>query len=270
MTKFIILDIETTGLDPKLSATIEIGAVKLCEGTVIDHYEALIKPRVAVDAGAFATHGLSDEFLLANGRPPLEVFREFFQWIDGGTLVAHHGIGFDFPFLAEECERYQIERPPLRLLDSLILARRLLSVSDGGFSLKALCHKYCIVNEKAHRALSDARALEKVFQHILQSCPNPDLLWEASFQREFHRLLEAPQGFEWLKESIDSGGPVLITYQTQGKPPARERWVRPLNFSISWNGLVGLRAQCLETHREKLFRLDRIGQPHHSNDNTPK
>lgn len=266
----VILDIETTGLDPRLSATIEIGALRLDGNAIVGQYEALIRPRVKVEPGAFATHGLSDDYLSAYGREPAAVLTEFFQWVEDSPLVAHNGISFDFPFLAEEAQRYAIPRPPLRLLDTLPLSRAFLATPNGSFSLKSLCAAYGVTNEHAHRALADAKATTEIFKHILKACPDAEKLWRMSYGFELSRLLEPPAGFEWVQAAMDRGEDLKIAYESGGTPPGRERWIHPLNFSVGISGRPSLRAMCLEDKIEKQFRLDRMRKPHSSNESTPK
>ena len=164
----IILDTETTGLDPlRGDRLVEIGCVeihnRLPPGQTFHRH---LNPERDMPAEAFAVHGLSTEFLATK---PLfgEVVDEFIEFIGDAPLVIHNA-SFDIAFINAELER--IRRAPIprdRLVDTLLLARR----KHPGVSnrLDDLCSRYAIDNSRRtkHGALLDAELLAEVYIDLI-------------------------------------------------------------------------------------------------------
>jgi DNA polymerase-3 subunit epsilon len=164
----IVLDTETTGLDPfEGHRIVEIGCVELVNciptGRVWHGY---VNPERDMPYAAFEVHGLSTEFL--RGKPRFaEIAEEMLAFIDGAMLVMHNA-AFDFGFLNAELDR--IARPLLRwdrVVDTLALARRRHPGSPC--SLDALCKRYDIdLSERdKHGALLDCRLLARVYAELV-------------------------------------------------------------------------------------------------------
>src|SRR6201746_2837618 len=164
----IILDTETTGLDPlRGDRRVEIGCVKvfnrLPPGQTFHRH---INPERDMPAEAFAVHGLSSEFLADK---PLfaHVVEEFLEFIGDAPLVIHNA-SFDISFINAELDR--IKLPAIareRLVDTLLLARR----KHPGVSnrLDDLCSRYAIDNSRRtkHGALLDAELLAEVYIDLI-------------------------------------------------------------------------------------------------------
>ncbi len=168
MLREIVLDTETTGLDPrKGDRLIEVGCIELVNRIPTGReFHRFINPERAVPAEAEAVHGLSTAFLLDK---PLfaEVSEEFLDFIAGDTLVIHNAV-FDVGFLNAELER--LKGPAIsmsRVVDTLQLARR--KHPAGPNSLDALCKRYGIDNSKRlkHGALVDSLLLAEVYVELL-------------------------------------------------------------------------------------------------------
>jgi len=166
MMRQIILDTETTGLEPAQGhRVIEIGLVELINrrptGRTFHRY---LNPERPVDEGAKAVHGLSDEFLA--GQPKFaEVAADFIEFVRGSELIAHNA-NFDVGFLDHELGR--LPNPYLiadlaKVTDSLEIARKLHPGQRN--SLDALCKRYTVdnSNREFHGALLDARLLADVY-----------------------------------------------------------------------------------------------------------
>lgn len=168
MLREIVLDTETTGLDPrKGDRLIEIGCIELVNRIPTGReFHRYINPERPVPAEAEAVHGLSTAFLLDK---PLfaEVAEEFLDFIAGDALVIHNAL-FDVGFLNMELER--LRHPAIamsRVVDTLQLARR--KHPAGPNSLDALCKRYGIDNSKRikHGALMDSLLLAEVYVELL-------------------------------------------------------------------------------------------------------
>lgn len=160
----IVLDTETTGLDPTTGdRVVEIGAVELLNGVVTgSHFHAYINPERDMPEAAFRVHGLSEEFL--RGHPVFaKIAADFATFIGEDRLVIHNA-DFDVKFLNSELGRLAL--PILqsnRVVDSLLLARR--KHPGAANSLDALCARYGVdtSRRKKHGALLDAELLAEVY-----------------------------------------------------------------------------------------------------------
>lgn len=164
----IVLDTETTGLDPKTGdRVVEIGCVELLNRIQTGvSYHVYINPERDMPEEAFRVHGLSSEFL--STKPKFaEVAGEFLDFIADDALVIHNA-AFDVGFL--DAELGKLGKPPIerdRVIDTLTLARR--KNPGGQNSLDALCSRYGIDNSKRtkHGALLDSEILAEVYLELL-------------------------------------------------------------------------------------------------------
>lgn len=164
----IVLDTETTGLDPLTGDRIvEIGAVELLNHIPKgSRFHVYLNPERDVPAEAQAVHGLTREFL--SDKPLFrDVADDFLAFIGDAQLVIHNA-SFDLAFLNAELTR--IGRAPIpthRTTDSLDLARRRHPGASN--TLDALCQRYGIDNSRRdlHGALLDAELLAEVYVELL-------------------------------------------------------------------------------------------------------
>jgi len=163
--KYVVFDIETTGLNTSEDRIIEIGAVNVIDGVIVEEFSKLINPLIPIPYQAYSVNGITDDMVKDAPFPGL-VFTEFSRFIEGvDFLVGHNANRFDYPFLQAEFDRYFVKHSKLPLKDTLWLARNKLR-GLRSYSLKNLCIHYNIVNEDAHRALSDALATQKIFDLV--------------------------------------------------------------------------------------------------------
>jgi DNA polymerase III subunit epsilon len=164
----IVLDTETTGLDPfQGHRLIEIGCIELINripsGEVFHRY---VNPERDVPAEAFAIHGLSAEFL--KDKPLFaEIADDLLAFIRDAPLVIHNA-AFDLGFINAELER--VAKPAIareRMVDTLLLARR--KHPAGPNRLDDLCARYGIDNTRRtkHGALLDAEILAEVYVELI-------------------------------------------------------------------------------------------------------
>jgi DNA polymerase-3 subunit epsilon len=164
----IVLDTETTGLDPlRGDRLVEIGCVEILNRMPTGQtFHRHLNPERDMPAEALAVHGLSSKFLA--GKPLFaHVVEEFLEFIGDAPLVIHNA-SFDIAFINAELDR--IKRPPIareRLVDTLLLARR----KHPGVSnrLDDLCSRYAIDNSRRtkHGALLDAELLAEVYIDLI-------------------------------------------------------------------------------------------------------
>ncbi len=156
-TEYVIVDLETTGLDPVQDEIIEIAGVKVRRGLIVDQFSALVDPGLPVSGEIQALTGISNEMLA--GQPAIQdIMPEFAAFVGEAELAAHNA-PFDSAFL----HKYW---PDSRAwLDTLTLAQILWPLSPS-YSLANLVNQLDIENNSAHRALSDALATAELFIRI--------------------------------------------------------------------------------------------------------
>ncbi|AXC48924.1 DNA polymerase III subunit epsilon [Paracoccus suum] len=165
----IVLDTETTGLDPATGDRIvEIGAVEIVNYLPTGRtYHQYIDPQRPMPADAFAVHGLGDEFL--RGKPVFnQIAAEFLAFIGDAPLVIHNA-SFDMRFLNAELKNCgHPELPHSRAVDTLALARDKLP-GGASASLDSLCQRFGIDNSgrELHGALLDSQLLAEVYLELV-------------------------------------------------------------------------------------------------------
>lgn len=187
----IVLDTETTGLDPATGDRIvEIGAVELVghmpTGRTFHQY---VNPERTMPQEAFDVHGLGDEFL--SDKPKFaEIAHAFMAFIGDARLVIHNA-SFDMKFLNAELGRAGFSPlPEDRAVDTLVMARQRFPGSPG--SLDALCRRFGIDNSSRtlHGALLDSEILAEVYLELVGG-RQPDFGLSQDLVRTDHVDVEA-------------------------------------------------------------------------------
>ena len=171
--RFVLLDSETTGLDPRKDRIISIGAVAVEDGEIRleDSYEALLK--VAVNTSAVTVHGITREESLRGMDEP-EALEQFLAYLKDGVIVGHH-IAHDVECFNVGYERHFGFRLRNRSLDTMALTLHL--ERDGAFAgreaisqftLDALCEMFGVVPHDRHTAPGDAFITAQVFLRLLR------------------------------------------------------------------------------------------------------
>ena len=163
----IVLDTETTGLDPAQGhKIIEIGCVEMVNRRLTgNHLHVYINPKREVEAAALEVHGITNEFLADK---PLfnDIARSFIDFVEGAELIIHNA-PFDIGFLDHELaalkQGYKSMADYCSVLDSLVMARKKHPGQKN--NLDALCKRYMVDNtqRELHGALLDAEILADVY-----------------------------------------------------------------------------------------------------------
>ncbi len=163
----VVLDTETTGLEPSAGhRIIEIGCIEIINRRVTNnHWHHYIQPDREVDEGAFAVHGISNEFLRDKPRFA-DLADDFLDYIRGAELIIHNA-PFDVGFLNHELALLGDDQPRIAdicgVLDTLVMARQRHPGQKN--NLDALCKRYEIDNSARtlHGALLDSEILAEVY-----------------------------------------------------------------------------------------------------------
>ena len=226
----IVLDTETTGLDPlRGDRLVEIGCVEIFNRMPTGQtFHVYINPERDMPQEAFAVHGLSSEFLADK---PLfaQVAAEFIEFIGDAPLVIHNA-SFDISFINAELGR--ISLPAIvrdRLVDTLLLARR----KHPGVSnrLDDLCSRYAIDNSRRtkHGALLDAELLAEVYIDLIGARQSQLILTETVVTRH-EGINDAPRRQRTVP---------LAPRLTEAEQAAHREFVATLGDKPIWNEFFG-------------------------------
>jgi superfamily I DNA/RNA helicase len=150
---FTAVDIETTDKNVATAEIVDLAAVRVRNGVIVDEWSSLVKPRVPIHAAAAAVTGITAAHV--EDAPYFEqVWQRFREFCGNDTVVAHNGYRFDFPILERMSGGHS-----LVTYDTLILAREL---HPGSRRLTDLATHFQVPSGQAHRALDDSRTLALV------------------------------------------------------------------------------------------------------------
>ena len=190
---FTVVDLETTGGTPGFTKITEIGAVRVESGRQVATFSQLVDPRQPVPAKITEITGINAAMLV--GQPPIEeVLPRFLEFSADSVLVAHNA-RFDLGFLDYELSVLMSRTFPRPTLDTLRLARRLLSPMRC--SLAALAERFDTAVKPSHRALDDALATAEILLLLLARLQEQGVttleevvrLCEPGARRNYHKIV---------------------------------------------------------------------------------
>ena len=163
--EFVVFDLETTGLSAQRNRICEVGAVRVKALELVDSFESLVNPGVALPQQVARLTGLRDQEL--RRAPSMTgVLRRFLVFAGDDLLVAHNA-RFDQRFLERQLlvkHGRRLSEPPLC---TAALARRLLEGRVRRVGLASLAHFFGVPTRPCHRALPDAEATAQVLVHLI-------------------------------------------------------------------------------------------------------
>ena len=162
LKSYIAFDLETTGLKPQENEIIEIGALKVREGKVVDRFMEFIHPLSPISSAISELTGITND-MVATARSCEQVLPDFLDFCEDDVLIGHN-VMFDYSFT--KCSASKCGLPfEKNGLDTLKIARK-VHIDFPSKSLGALCDYYHIENKSAHRAYHDALATAKLYQTL--------------------------------------------------------------------------------------------------------
>ncbi|MBQ3864971.1 MAG: PolC-type DNA polymerase III [Clostridia bacterium] len=167
---YVVLDVETTGLDMQADEITEIAAVKYRGGEEIETFTTLVNPGIPIPETVVKLTGITDEMVLSQPKIT-EVMPAFADFMEGSVLCAHNA-SFDYAFISRAAQRVGKEIP-VRVVDTLALSRALLPHMKS-HRLNLVCKELGVILERHHRALSDTRATGEMFLKLLEMAESRD------------------------------------------------------------------------------------------------
>lgn len=176
--EFAVIDLETTGLDPEYCSIIEVAAIKVKDGSVVDSFTSLVRPKWCsyitdefpdepfivkdgvriqyVDSFITELTGITNEML--DAAPETEqVLESFTDFVESSTIIGHN-VNFDINFLYDNCLQYLKKPFANDFIDTMRMSRRLFKDFEN-HKLATLIKNFGITEENTHRALADCEAI---------------------------------------------------------------------------------------------------------------
>ena len=161
---YVVFDLETTGFSSIKDKIIEIGAVKVENGVIIDKFSTFVNPKVPIPFKITNLTGITDDMVME--APDIEtILPQFLEFVGDAVLVAHNA-SFDVSFIEQNC-RYQDITPDFTSVDTVAMARILLPTLSK-FKLNVVANALHISLENHHRAVDDAGATAEIFVKFVE------------------------------------------------------------------------------------------------------
>lgn len=163
---YVVFDLETTGISCVYDEVIEISAVKVRGGKIVDEFSTLVNPGRPIPYAASRVNGITDG-MVKDAPGFYEALGSFLGFAGNDVLVGHNIHTFDLKFIYRDAEKYFGKIPDNDYVDTLQLARRCLPQLSA-YKLVDLAGFYGISPEGAHRALNDCRMNQQIFERLGQ------------------------------------------------------------------------------------------------------
>ena len=161
---YVVFDLETTGFSPESNRIIEIGAVKVQNGSIVDRFSTFVNPQVPIPFRIEQLTSINDSMVL--DAPVIEeILPKFMEFCEGCVMVAHNA-DFDMSFIKMNCKRMGIDCNPT-IIDTVALARILLP-NLNRFKLDTVAKALNILLDNHHRAVDDAGCTAEIFVKFIE------------------------------------------------------------------------------------------------------
>lgn len=151
-SEYVCIDLETTGLSPEFDSIIEISAVKVVRGEIVDKYTSLINPKCHISKFISQLTGITDD--LVKDAPTIdEVLPEYLNFI-GNSIIIGHNVNFDVNFIYDKSERITKKYFSNNFIDTMRLSKLLIKSLEH-YRLKDIADVLNVEYTNAHRSLSD-------------------------------------------------------------------------------------------------------------------
>lgn len=208
----VVLDVETTGLEPDIDRIVQIGLVTQPPGGVIQQFQSLVNPGCPIPPEVTEIHGITDEAVKDAESFPA-VWSRVAELLEGADLCAYNA-RFDLSMIEAECKRNGIPwEPPARVIDPLLIFR-----AFHPHTLVGAVRHYCgREHEDAHSAMGDVLATLEVLekQSEAHGLASVEQLIEASQPAKNAQWVDATRKFYWR-----FGAPVFAFGKHRGRPLA--------------------------------------------------
>lgn len=225
---YVVLDLETTGLDPQRDSIIETAAVRVMDGKVIEEFQSLINPMCRIDSFITELTGITNE-MLAEAPLAQQVLPAFLDFIGDSVVVAHNA-NFDVNFLYDGCTKYM--NRPFRndFIDTMRFSRRLFR-EHSHHRLCDLIERFGIGCDVEHRALADVWQTHQCYEYMKAYIPEHNLSLDALLpQRTVFSVKDVIATTDIFDVSHPVFGKTFVFTGTLERMPRREAMLLVVNL----------------------------------------
>ena len=168
---FVVFDLETTGFSAEVDRIIEIGAVKIKNGEIVDNFSKFVNPKIPIPFRIEKLTGINDSMVM-EAEPIEKILPEFLEFCGDAVMVAHNA-GFDTSFIINNAERLGIKYDPT-IMDMVLLAQFVIP-NLHNYKLDTLCKHLAVSLENHHRAVDDAQATAYIYLKMVKMLEERDI-----------------------------------------------------------------------------------------------
>lgn len=172
VSNYVVLDLETTGLDPTWNEIIEIGAIRVRNHEIVETFSSLVKPDIPIDDFIASLTGITNE-MVADAPAINAILPQLFDFV-GNDIVVGHNVNFDINFLYDNSLRCTGRGFTNDFVDTMRLSRRLFP-EEAHHRLADLELRFNLHNENAHRAMSDVLLTKECYDYMRRHIVNCDI-----------------------------------------------------------------------------------------------
>ncbi|MCM8786136.1 MAG: exonuclease domain-containing protein [Candidatus Omnitrophica bacterium] len=269
--EIIVLDVETTGLNPEIDRICEISLLKFKNSNLIENFTTFINPESKIPSNISKLTGIRD--IDVENAPKFEqVAEKIYDFINGKILLCHNA-SFDISFLKKEFERTKkYNLPEIKIIDTYLIAKKFFNFKKN--SLHAISEFYKIEGTE-HRAEDDAKKTFEIFKIFCRELGkiyrsiSLNSLFLFRYQKNFflkriifdinqieNKIYLKKVILEKIEKALNEKREILIKYMNM-KKEITERKILPIEI-INENGVKYLIGFCQLKKEERKFRIDRI------------
>lgn len=195
--EYVVLDLETTGLDPSYEEIIEIAAIKISNGVKVSEFATLVKPEDNIDEYITQLTGITND--MVKDAPNIEkVLLELKEFLGDSVIVAHNA-NFDINFLYDNYMVSLNEPFTNDFIDTMRISKKLYK--EIRHRLIDLANFFSIPLEVQHRAMADCNTTFKIYEHMRNHCRNNNVdlksLFRSSHGKSFNLKEFKPESHEF-------------------------------------------------------------------------
>lgn len=164
LDSYIIIDIETSGLDYKKDRIIEIGILKITEGKIYDRWQTLIKQKISITDKITQITGITKELIDKEGVDEVYALKKLMDVIGNNTVVGYN-VSFDLNFIQVACNELSVANIIKHSVDILNIARRKIDFINN-YKMQTVAQYFSIDATEVHRALPDCELEYRILQEL--------------------------------------------------------------------------------------------------------
>lgn len=256
--EIVALDVETTGLDPKIDRICEIALLKIKEEIIVEKFISLINPEMENPPIKFPVNEIKYDDV--KDAPFFrDVAEKIYNFMKDKIILCHNA-NFDIPFIKKEFERCRYEFPKIKIIDTYLIAKKFFNFESN--SLDYISNFFGIERIWKHRAEDDAKAAFEIFKLFCKEIKK-EYNYEIDFVQKIifdinqinNKITYDETIIEKVLEAIEERKEIVIMYVSNKEITKRK--ILPIEV-FDEGGVKYLKAFCYYRNEERTFRFDRI------------